>query len=248
VRILLLQNCEAEGFGLYATALASLGATLRHHRAFCEEPFPGLSGLDGVLVGGTPISAYHVDAHPFLQKEVDFLHRLLATDAPCLGICCGAQLLAQCLGAVVSRNRVMEIGTYSVTLTRDGRSDEILAGFPEVFPVFHWHGDTFGIPQGARLLATGQDCRNQMFRLRNAIGLQFHLEVLPADAARWSAVYAPELTRAGKTDSQVYAEALASEGSFHSLARQLMSNFLRVVTSHRDRSLGGSPDTSRPRR
>ena len=73
MRILLLQNCEAERFGLYATALASLGATLRHHRASCEEPFPGLSGLDGVLVGGTPISAYHVDAHPFLQKEVDFL-------------------------------------------------------------------------------------------------------------------------------------------------------------------------------
>ncbi len=248
VRILMVQNCEAEGFGLYASELGSRGATLLQHRAYCEESFPDVSALDGVLVGGTPISAYHVDAHPFLQREVAFLHRILAADTPCLGICCGAQLLAMCLGAPVTRNPVMEIGTYSVALTRDGRSDEILAGFPETFPVFHWHGDTFGIPEGARLLATGQECRNQMFRLRNAVGLQFHLEVLPADAARWSAEYAPELARVRKTASQVHAEASASEGSFRSLAGRLASNFLRLVASHRETSPGGSSDVSGPHR
>lgn len=94
-----------------------------------------------------------------------------------LGICLGAQLIADVLGAKVFRNRFKEIGWFPIELTTTPASAPIFRKFPQQFEAFHWHGDTFDLPAGALRVAKSAACENQAFVYDGRIvGLQFHLE------------------------------------------------------------------------
>ncbi len=177
MRVLAVHNCSIEAFGLYEQLLLDRGIDCQIVHPYRDERLPPHQDFDAVLVGGTPVSAYEAHSHPFLQAEREYLRNAVQKGKACFGICCGAQILAQILGADVRRCQRMEIGVYKVRLTEAGRKDSLLKGFPPHFPVFHWHGDTFGIPEHADLLVEGQDCPNQMFRRGKVVGVQFHLEV-----------------------------------------------------------------------
>jgi GMP synthase-like glutamine amidotransferase len=98
-----------------------------------------------------------------------------------LGVCLGAQLIADALGGRVVQNPVVEIGWFPVRfLDRQPPFD----GFPGECVAFHWHGDTFSLPPGARRIAESDGCANQAFMVgEKIVGLQFHVEVTPAAAA-----------------------------------------------------------------
>lgn len=225
MNILLIQNCSIEGFGLYETTLRRTASKVEVIHPYRGDPFPNVRELDAVVVGGTPVSAYHLERHAFLQKEFDFLKAVLAKDIPCLGICFGAQLLSLALGGTVSRNPQIEIGVYEVELTDAGKTNRSLRGFPARFPVFQWHGDTFSIPPNAQLLAVGHTCRNQMFRAGNAIGVQFHLEIGSKEANSWCSAYAEELQSFGKQKEEIVAEVEAVEKQMAMLAERMILNF-----------------------
>jgi GMP synthase (glutamine-hydrolysing) len=93
-------------------------------------------------------------------------------------VCLGAQLLADALGATVTRAEHLEIGWYPVDLTEAGRALPVFADFPLRFSALHWHGDTFSIPAGTLWSASSEACPNQAFVHDNGrvVGLQFHLE------------------------------------------------------------------------
>jgi GMP synthase-like glutamine amidotransferase len=232
MRILAIQNCEIEGFGLYEQHLVARGTDCQVVHAYRGHPLPPFEAFDVIFVGGTPISAYAAHEHPFLQAEVAYLGRVLSAGKPCFGICCGAQILAHILGARVGKCEYVEIGGYQVRLTPTGRGDPLLDGFPPRFPVFHWHGDTFQVPDGADLLVEGELCRNQLFRWGNVVGVQFHLEVTCEDAALWADAYADELTEVGKGKAQVIAECREHEPETQVLAARLLDNFFEVVRAH----------------
>jgi GMP synthase-like glutamine amidotransferase len=175
---------------------------------------PDARRYDLVVVGGTPSSAN--------DMESTFLADVVREGRPYVGICAGGQLLARLLGAPVTRNPVLEIGGYEVRRVAD---DPCLRGFPPSFPVFQWHGETFGVPKGATLLVEGDDCRNQAFRKGSALGLQFHLEVTHEDAAAWADAYAEELARVGKAKEQVVAECRSREPAMRALLWRLLDNF-----------------------
>ena len=227
IRAIAIQNCEIETLGLYQEALSARDdVILQVVHAYRGDPLPLANECDVALVGGTPISACDTSAHEFLRNEMDLLRELVARQIPVLGICCGAQMLAMLLGATVKRASAMEIGGYSVRLTDAGAADPLLAHFPREFPVFHWHGDTFGIPQGGDLLIAGSGCRNQMYRAGVVAGVQFHLETTAAEAGTWALAYADELAAAGRSGTEVVAEAAASQATRLQLARLLLGNFL----------------------
>jgi GMP synthase (glutamine-hydrolysing) len=228
MRVLAIQNCLVEGFGFYEQVLQDRGIDCQVVHAYRDESLPKFKEFNAILIGGTPISAYTVHAHPFLQAEYEYLTRAVLTGKACLGICCGAQILAQILGARVHRCKQMEIGVYEVRLTETGQNDRLLEGFPPHFPVFHWHGDTFEIPAGASLLVEGEGCRNQMFRWGKVVGVQFHLETSSSEVGIWADEYRDELVSSGKGRAGVLAECRAREQEMNTLAARLVVNFLEM--------------------
>jgi GMP synthase-like glutamine amidotransferase len=111
---------------------------------------------------------------PWLKGEKQAVRDAIARDVPVLGICLGAQMIASALGARVYRSAVKEIGWFPIQAVAAGTSTFAL---PPERTVFHWHGETFDLPEGAVRLARSAACANQAFQLQeNVIGLQFHLE------------------------------------------------------------------------
>ena len=89
-----------------------------------------------------------------------------------VGICLGAQLMADALNARVYPGPQKEIGWFPIT-----RTDHAPMLLPEQMTVFHWHGDTFEIPDGATRIASSSACENQGFIYKNhVVALQFHME------------------------------------------------------------------------
>jgi len=226
MKILVIQNCKTEGIGLYEEYLKERGIDYYVFPAFTGKRFPPIKQFDAFIVGGTPISVYELHKYRFLRNERRYLKKVIQLNKPYLGICFGGQLLARLLGAEVRRNAVMEIGGYEVKLTPDGKKNRFFKELPSRFPVFHWHGDTFDIPKGAKLFVQGIDCKNQAFSHNKTLALQFHLEVTSKEASIWADKYRKELKRVNKTKQQVVKESQVREKKMKRLAFLLLDNFL----------------------
>jgi GMP synthase-like glutamine amidotransferase len=177
MRVVVVMHVESEGPGVLADVLEAAGAEVRTVRLHRGEPLPDVGAQDAAIVLGGPMNVYEEAIHPFLREEDLFLRGAAARGLPVLGICLGAQLIAKAAGAPVTKNRVKEVGWYTVALTEDGVRDALFRELPPLLTVLQWHEDTFEIPPTGTLLATGRDCVNQAFRFGNSWGVQFHLEV-----------------------------------------------------------------------
>jgi len=231
-RILIIQNDEPETLGLYETILRrkDVHLTLLHAYKMKEnDEFPPVENFNSFIIGPTPISANDAQNHEFLLKEWKYLEQIRESGKPCLGVCCGGQMLTKLLGGEVLRSPMKEVGGYEVTLTPEGCEDPIFNGFPSEFPVFHWHSDMFTIPPGGKLLAEGDPCPIQAFRKDNIYGVIFHLEIGVLDAERWADAYPDEPLAIGKTREQVLDECRVREPEMKILASLFMENFLAMV-------------------
>jgi GMP synthase-like glutamine amidotransferase len=146
---------------------------------FREHAFPDPSAIDWLIVMGGSMGVYDEKRYPWLVREKEFIAEAIERGKKVIGVCLGAQLISHVLGGVVCRNEHEEIGWFPVTLTEEGGTTEIFADFLQTFNAFHWHADTFTIPQKAQRLAESEACRNQAFAYDNGrvVGLQFHIEV-----------------------------------------------------------------------
>lgn len=137
-----------------------------------------LTNIDGVLILGGPMGVYEKDVYPFIQRELDFIKKCYEKNIKILGICLGAQMIAEALGGKVYKGHVQEIGWYNVDLTEASSKDPLFSIFPNKHCVFQWHQDTFELPKDAILLAKSENYPNQAFRVgKNIYGLQYHIEV-----------------------------------------------------------------------
>lgn len=141
-----------------------------------KDELPLLGDFDWLVVMGGPMGVHDETIYPWLKAEKKFIRQSIATGKIVLGICLGAQLVAEALGASVGKNEEKEIGWYQVRLTPESGNAPAFKGLPGEFMAFHWHGDTFGIPAEAMHVASSEACANQAFELGRIVGLQFHLE------------------------------------------------------------------------
>ena len=190
---LALRHVTFEDLGVLAPVLTERSYSIRYLEAGINPIDPTVvSSADLVVILGGPIGVYETDRYPFLNNERAAIAARLAIGKPTLGICLGAQLMAQALGAGVKSTGRVEIGYSFLQLTDQGRTS-VLADL-ESTPVLHWHGDQFEIPKGASRLAQTPGFPNQAFSIGTQIlGLQFHLEAEPAQIERWLIGHAHEL-------------------------------------------------------
>lgn len=214
-KVLVVQHVPHEPLGTLDRLLRARKIRIRFVN-FARDPNhqPDLQGYDAVIVLGGPQNLDEQDRYPHLRTEMKLLETALRNHLPILGICLGAQLLAHTLGAEVKRNRQRELGWYDVKLTAEGLKDPALRHLGEMTPIFHWHGDTFEIPQGAVPLAQSELCQNQAFRYGNhAYGLQFHLEAEPQIIERWLTLHADELKQVRGPEAETLIRQQTAESS-----------------------------------
>ena len=181
MRAHILQHVPFEGPGHIGDWLAARGAGIGSTRFWEESALPDPAAVDVLVVMGGPMSVNDEAEFPWLVAEKRFIAEVVARGRPVLGICLGAQLIASAHGARVHRNADKEIGWFEVAASgaeHDAEEAPPCFPFPAQATVLHWHGETFELPAGARLLASSAACRNQAFQLgARTIGLQFHLEM-----------------------------------------------------------------------
>ncbi len=183
MRVHTLQHVPFEGLGSLENTLRSAGHGLSFTHLYRGETTPAPAEIDALIVLGGPMGVHDQDAHLWLRGEKRFLESFLHTQKPILGICLGAQLLADVLGAKVYLNRCKEIGWFPIERSAGAEKSPLGRALPPRLDVFHWHGDTFDLPDGAIHLARSEACENQAFLYElHALGLQFHLETTPVTA------------------------------------------------------------------
>lgn len=172
----------SEGLGAIGDWIREEGHTLTETHLHRGDGVPDVEEVDWLIVMGGPMNVYEYRTHPWLKTERRFIEKAIENGKAVLGICLGAQLIADLLGARVYQNPEIEIGWFPVRFSKTIELIEPLKKFPSVLTPLHWHGDTFDLPPGAVALAESDGCRNQAFALGDKIiGLQFHLEVRSQD-------------------------------------------------------------------
>ena len=169
--VLLVQNTRIEGSGYLGDLLKNDGFKITSVNAKNEE-LPK-KDFSLVVILGAPESAN--DDLPYLLAEQQLIKDCVEKNIPVLGICLGSQLIAKTFGAKIYRGPKKEIGFYNdLKISNDST---LFSGFKNPFTVFHWHADTFDLPENAIRLASSEHYPNQAFQYKSAVGLQFHLEV-----------------------------------------------------------------------
>jgi len=185
LRLHYLQHVPFEDLANIEVWAKDNGHTVTKTLLFDGEKLPDLDDLEFLVIMGGPMNIYEEGEYSWLVEEKNFIREAISAKKLVLGICLGAQLIADVLGAKIYKNRYDEIGWFPITLTEEAEESPIFGRLPKSFIALHWHGDTFDIPHEARLLAKSEGCINQAFEYKgHVLGLQFHLESSPGSVEK----------------------------------------------------------------
>ena len=223
------EETTASDYGYVADYLRELGHTVVHHEVLkatknhdgflaANTDFPSLEGIDSVIIFGSFTHAYAESTRPWVEKEIDFIRSIRDRGTPYLGICFGAQLLAEVLGGRTIRADRLEAGmiTFDATATCPTAPG----------PWFSWHNDKVELPPDVEILAK-TDIAPQVFRSGNSLGVQFHPEVTKELMEEWLRVGGDELT--GKVDANEFRKQWEENEKYaQAHGRELIDWFMTV--------------------
>ncbi|MBC7723814.1 MAG: glutamine amidotransferase [Burkholderiaceae bacterium] len=215
---LVIRHQEIAHLGSFAAVLAAHGYEVRYvdPRSIADEA----TDADLVVVLGGDMGVHETEAHPFILAELAWLAARLEAERPTLGVCLGAQMVAEALGGRASPGKSTMIGFSKVNLTEAGM-DSPLRHF-DGLPVMQWHGDSFRLPAGAARLASSAEYSNEAFRMGDyALAVQFHPELTGDMYAEWIADGADELAARG-----IAAPDLLAQRDEHGAAMETASNLM----------------------
>jgi GMP synthase-like glutamine amidotransferase len=171
MEIAILQHVDFEGPAEIGNWCRQTGAEYGICRLFLGDALPKAEETDFLVILGGPMSV--LDDLPWLEEERQLIRAFISQGKPVLGVCLGGQQIAKALGADILQGSNREAGWLPIRTMKS----ETLGELPEELVVFHWHGEQFGLPEGAERLFASDVCPNQGFVYKeNVIGLQFHFE------------------------------------------------------------------------
>lgn len=225
--IAIFRHSPGEGAGYFATFLdaCSLPWKIVHvdqGEAIPEDP----SGYAGLAFMGGPMSVN--DPLPWIGKECALIRAAMDADIPVLGHCLGGQLMSKALGGGVSKNPEKEIGWGEICVEDTPTARAWLNR--DAFLSFHWHGETFSLPEGAEKLFSSRHCQNQAFALGKHLGMQCHVE-MTADMIRlwntqWSDEIQGERGPGVQTPQEMYEDLEPRLAALHGVAAALYSRWI----------------------
>ena len=184
---------------------------------YAGEKLPRVEEFDVLIVMGGPQSVGDLDAYPYLKDEINLISEALQENKIIIGVCLGAQLISEALGAPTEKSPQKEIGMFFVELTQEGKLDSVFKDFPRQFNVMHWHGDMPGVPEGAAVLAQSKGCPRQIIRYNDRVyGFQCHLE----------------LTKKSVEDLIGHCPEDLAPGTYIQPAREMLSSDFNSVNHH----------------
>ncbi len=226
-----LQHVPFEGLGSIEPWLREARFKITSTRFFESTHLPPLDDVDLLIVLGGPMSINDEKRYPWLVQEKQFIRRCIEAGKSVLGICLGAQLIANAMGARVYRHDRKEIGWFPVQAVPQALGSSFC--FPPETLVLHWHGETFDLPDDAILLARSEACHNQAFQLRRSVvGLQFHLETTAESAREMVKQCQGELSPAQYVQSA--AEILGAKQQQYDTINRLMTELLFYLSGSSD--------------
>ncbi len=227
MRVHSFQHVPFEDIGSMAQDIAARGYSHNSTHWYLGDTAPATNSYDLLIVMGGPMGVYDEAIYPWLAAEKLAIKQAIAQGKKVLGICLGAQLLAEVLGAKVHANGQREIGWFALEVPESAEANpvaQLLASSPQVF---HWHGDTFALPPAAQLLASSQACAHQAFCVGDKLwGFQFHLETTPASARALLEHCGSDID--GSSHTQTGEEILANSSAFTRI-NQTMSQVLAHI-------------------
>lgn len=218
-----LHHVPFESPGHLELLLQKAGGSISTTALFDSPHLPNLSDFDLLIILGGPMSVNDEDMFPWLIMEKDFIRTCIQHHKPVLGICLGAQLIAAALGASVYKNIHKEIGWFPIQSLTPPHEGTFL--FPDTMTAFHWHGETFDIPEGAVALASSAATSNQAFQYgTTTIALQFHLEATPETINALVANCAHELSPADFVQSKeaILAHSPTAFNTIHAVLEDII--------------------------
>lgn len=224
----IFRHIACEGPGYLAEVLDRHAVPWQLIRVDEGETIPAsLDNCSGLVFMGGPMSVN--DDAPWIAQELALIREAQASGMPVLGHCLGGQLISKALGGSISANPVKEIGWHPVRKSGTHSATDWLDGLPDAFTLFHWHGETFSIPDGAEVILENEHCAHQGFTLGNTLALQCHIEMMQPMVGEWAELYAHELQQPGssvQTAAQMTADLPAKISGAQQVADHVYRRWL----------------------
>lgn len=232
MRILAVVHERDAGVGVFAEPAAAAGHEIVEWVPSADGAAPALDAIDAAMVFGGSMNVDEESDHAWLAADKALIRSLLAEDVPTLGVCLGAQLLAEAAGTQPRRAPRPEIGWHTVTLTDAAAGDPLISPLPREFTALGWHSYEAPLPAGATALATSAVCL-QAYRLADARawGVQFHPEVTAADFATWLAHHVDDADALDIDVDAIERETRERIAWWNDLGRGLAARFYAAATA-----------------
>lgn len=238
MKFLVIKHVVVEGLGIFEQFCYEAGITIDTVELEKGDAFPNLEDYAALWVMGGPMNVGDEAEFPWLVEEKALIRKAVQSlRLPYMGVCLGAQLLANALGGDVQPMTTPEVGLLPVTLMEGGLTHTLMTGLSKTFKVLQWHGqEVKQLPLGATLLASSADCQVQAYAVGDfAFGLQFHSEVTDITVEDWVQIpaYRADLEATlGSTGCDDLKQALSRQlPVVNHEAKIVFDNFLQIVRS-----------------
>lgn len=228
--VAIFRHFVTEGPGYFATYLDRSAVPWKLIKLDQGEPVPLSSDpFSGLVLMGGPMSVN--DDLPWIPLVLGLIRDAVAKDVPVLGHCLGGQLMAKALGGEVKPAPVKEIGWGKVKAGAENESAIWFGRHGAEFLGFHWHGETFSIPAGARRVLSSPWCENQAFTLGKHLALQCHIEMTEDLVHAWCQSGAREIARSSGPGVQsvdaILAELTPRLDALHRVADRVYAHWVQ---------------------